>query len=82
MLDAKGATVAPGFFATNSQLGSVEVNSHGSDLSVDNPEIGASFDIQYTLTPESILLPVARLGGLTSAIVMPIPARGRFGRRR
>jgi imidazolonepropionase-like amidohydrolase len=79
VIDAKGATVAPGFFATNSSLGSVEVNSLGNDLSVDNPEIGAAFDIQYTLNPESILLPVARLGGLTSAVVMPKPARGRRG---
>jgi imidazolonepropionase-like amidohydrolase len=79
VIDAKGGTVAPGFFATNSSLGSVEVNSLGNDLSVDNPEIGAAFDIQYTLNPASILLPVARLGGITSAIVMPKPARGRRG---
>ncbi len=79
VIDAKGGTVAPGFFATNSSLGSVEVNSLGNDLSVDNSEIGAAFDIQYTLNPESILLPVARLGGLTSAVVMPKPGRGRRG---
>ena len=79
VIDARGSVVAPGFFATNSALGSVEVSSLGSDLSVNNPEIGASFDIQYTLNPESILLPVARLGGLTSAVVMPKPARGRGG---
>lgn len=79
VIDAKGATVAPGFFATNAALGSVEVQSLGNDLSVDNPAIGAAFDIQYTLNPESILLPVARLGGLTSAVVMPKPARGRRG---
>jgi imidazolonepropionase-like amidohydrolase len=79
VIDAAGGVVAPGFFATNSALGSVEVNSEGSDLRVDNPAIGASFDIQYTLNPESILLPVARLGGLTSAVVVPKPGRGRGG---
>jgi imidazolonepropionase-like amidohydrolase len=79
VIDAGGGVVAPGFFATNSSLGSVEVNSEGSDLRVDNPAIGASFDIQYTLNPESILLPVARLGGLTSAVVMPKPGRFRGG---
>ena len=79
VIDGTGRTVAPGFFATNSSLGSVEINSLGNDLSVDNPEIGAAFDIQYTLNPQSILLPVARLGGLTSAVVMPKPARGRRG---
>jgi len=79
VVDAQGGVVTPGFFATNSSLGSVEINSLGNDLSVDNPEIGASFDIQYTLNPASILLPVARLGGLTSAVVMPKPYRGRRG---
>jgi imidazolonepropionase-like amidohydrolase len=79
VIDARGGVVAPGFFATNAALGSVEVQSLGSDLSVDNPAIGASFDIQYTLNPESVLLPVARLGGLTSAVVMPKPGRFRGG---
>jgi imidazolonepropionase-like amidohydrolase len=79
VIDAKGGVVTPGFFATNSSLGSVEINSQGNDLSVDNNEIGASFDIQYTLNPASVLLPVARLGGLTSAVVMPKPYRGRRG---
>jgi imidazolonepropionase-like amidohydrolase len=79
VIDAAGGVVAPGFFATASLLGAVEVGSLGNDLSVDNPDLGAAFDVQYSLNPESILLPVARLGGLTSAVVMPIPASGRHG---
>jgi imidazolonepropionase-like amidohydrolase len=71
VIDAAGAVVAPGFFATNSLLGAVEVRALGDDLTVDNPDLGAAFDVQYSLNPESILLPVARLGGLTSAVVMP-----------
>ena len=77
VIDAHGGVVAPGFFATNALLGEVEVGSLGNDLQVDNPEIGAAFDVQYGLNPESGLLPVARLGGLTSAVVLPIPAGGR-----
>lgn len=79
VIDAHGGVVAPGFFATGSLLGEVEVGSLGNDLQVNNPEIGASFDIQYGLNPESGLFPVARLGGLTSAIVLPIPAGQRGG---
>lgn len=79
VVDAMGATVAPGFFATGSMLGAIEVASLGNDLTVDNPDLGASFDVQYSLNPESILLPVARLGGLTSAIVMPRSAAERGG---
>jgi imidazolonepropionase-like amidohydrolase len=79
VIDAKGGVVAPGFFATGSLLGAVEVGSLGNDLSVNNPAIGASFDIQYGLNPESGLLPIARLGGLTSAVVLPLPVGGRGG---
>ena len=79
VIDAKGGVVAPGFFATGSLLGAVEVGALGNDLSVNNPSIGASFDIQYGLNPESGLLPVARLGGLTSAVVLPLPVGGRGG---
>ena len=73
VIDAHGGVVAPGFFATSSLLGAVEVGSLGNDLQVDSPDIGAAFDVQYGLNPESGLLPVARLGGLTSAVVLPIP---------
>ncbi|HZZ33473.1 MAG TPA: amidohydrolase family protein [Phenylobacterium sp.] len=79
VIDAHGGVVAPGFFATGSLLGAVEVGSLGNDLSVNNPAIGASFDIQYGLNPESGLLPIARLGGLTSAVVLPLPVGGRGG---
>ena len=79
VIDAHGGVVAPGFFATGSLLGATEVGSLGNDLSVNNPEIGASFDIQYGLNPGSVQFPVARLGGLTSAVVLPIPAGRRGG---
>ncbi|HLZ77429.1 amidohydrolase family protein [Phenylobacterium sp.] len=79
VIDARGGVVAPGFFATGSLLGETEVGSLGNDLSVNNPEIGASFDIQYGLNPGSMQFPVARLGGLTSAVVLPIPAGRRGG---
>jgi imidazolonepropionase-like amidohydrolase len=79
VIDAKGGVVAPGFFATGSMLGAVEVGSLGNDLTVDNPDLGAAFDVQYSLNPESILLPVARLGGLTSAVVLPQSAADRGG---
>ncbi|HET6969636.1 MAG TPA: imidazolonepropionase, partial [Phenylobacterium sp.] len=79
VIDAAGGVVTPGFFATNSLLGAVEVGALGNDLTVNNPELGAAFDVQYSLNPESVLLPVARLGGLTSAIVMPRSAADRDG---
>jgi imidazolonepropionase-like amidohydrolase len=79
VIDAAGKVVAPGFFATDAVLGALEVSSEGSDLRVNNPEVGAAFDVQYALNPDSILLPVARLQGVTSAIVTPQAARGGDG---
>ena len=79
VIDARNRVIAPGFFATAAEIGGVEVGSLGNDLSVNNSGIGAAFDVQYGLNPASGLLPVARLGGLTSAVVLPIPVTGRGG---
>lgn len=71
VIDAAGGVVTPGFFATGGLLGAVEISSVGNDVTVDNPDLGAAFDLQYGLDPNSTLIPVARLGGLTSAVVLP-----------
>ncbi|MCR5875540.1 amidohydrolase family protein [Phenylobacterium sp. J426] len=74
VVDAKGGIVTPGFVAANSLLGAVEIGALGSDASVNNPELSAAFDVQYALNPDSFVIPVARLGGITSAVVTPRPA--------
>jgi len=79
VIDAQGGVVSPGLFATNSLLGLVEIRQVGDDLTVDNPKLGAAFDAQYGINPASTLIPVARLAGLTSAIVMPQSAADRGG---
>lgn len=79
VIDAQGGVVTPGFIAPNALLGAVEVRSLGDDLAVNNPEIGASFDVQYALNPASTLIPVARLAGITRAIVVPLSAGGGGG---
>jgi imidazolonepropionase-like amidohydrolase len=79
VIDAQGGVVSPGLFATNSLLGLVEIRQVGDDLTVDNPKLGAAFDAQYGINPASTLIPVARLAGLTSAVVMPQSAADRGG---
>lgn len=79
VIDAKGGTVTPGLIAANTQLGAVEVRSLGDDVTVDNPAISAAFDVQYALDPQSTLIPVARLSGITRAIVTPTSAKGGGG---
>lgn len=72
-IDAGGGVVTPGIIAPDASLGLSEVGS--VDGSVDNrtrtPGLGAAFDIQYALNPESLLIPVARAGGVTRAVVTP-----------
>nr|WP_315457948.1 amidohydrolase family protein [uncultured Sphingorhabdus sp.] len=73
IVDAKGAFVTPGLFAVNTALGLVEVSSVDGtlDARTRSMRINAAFDVQYGLNPASTLLPVARLGGITRAVVMP-----------
>jgi len=73
VIDARGKVVSPGFVAVDSGLGGSEVSSVGgaNDLSNGANTISASFDVSYGLDPWSFTLPVARLGGITRAIVVP-----------
>jgi imidazolonepropionase-like amidohydrolase len=81
IIDARGKVVSPGFVAVDSGLGGSEVSSvSGSDdLSNGANTISASFDVSYGLDPWSFTLPVARLGGITRAIVVPTHAGGGGG---
>lgn len=75
VIDAKGAIVTPGLFAPNTVLGVREVNSvkGTDDAKSASSDLGAAFDPQYGLNPDTTLVPVARLGGVTRAIVVPAP---------
>lgn len=79
LVDAKGGVLTPGFVAVNSMLGAVEISALGDDVDVKTPDIGAAFDVQYALNPDSNVIPVARLGGITSAVVTPRPEGGQGG---
>ena len=72
-IDAKGAYLTPGLIAVNTALGLIEVSSVDgtNDTKTHSVRICAAFDIRYGLNPASTLIPVARLGGITRAIVMP-----------
>jgi imidazolonepropionase-like amidohydrolase len=71
VIDAKGGVVTPGLTASDSGLGAVEVGAVGNDLTVNSPDVSAAFDVQYGLNPDSVLIPVARMGGITRAVVTP-----------
>ena len=73
VIDARGGVIAPGFVAVDSGLGGVEVSALGdtNDLRQASNSLSAAFDVSWGLDPDSFTLPVARLGGITRAIVVP-----------
>lgn len=73
VIDAAGNPVTPGLISSATQLGLVEVSSSQDtvDRSESGGRLGASFDIQYGLNFNSVLIPIARADGLTHGIVMP-----------
>ncbi len=73
VIDAAGQVVAPGFVAVDSGLAGTEVSAvyDTNDLRQRSNTLSAAFDLSYGLDPWSFTLPVARLGGITRAIVVP-----------
>ncbi len=73
VIDAAGGVIAPGFVAVDSGLGGVEVSAlqDTNDLRQSSNSLSAAFDLSWGLDPDSFTLPVARLGGITRAIVVP-----------
>ena len=72
-IDAAGGIVTPGLFAAASQLGLIEnsSNDHSSDASLQSGGLGAGFDIQYAVNPNSLLIELARADGFTRAATLP-----------
>jgi len=75
VLDARGKVVTPGFFDSTSQLGLVEVGavSGSRDARTEDDRVTAAFRVGDAINPGSSLLPVARVEGITRALVLPGP---------
>jgi len=72
VIDASGKVVTPGFIGALTSLGLVEVSSSSGvvDASIEMTPIsktGAAFDVQYAINPDSSLIAITRLEGITSA---------------
>src|SRR3546814_19582768 len=74
VFDGRGGVVTPGFIQADSTLGAVEVSQvpASADRATHSRSISAGFDISLGLTPDSILLPVSRLAGITHAVRHPL----------
>ncbi|MBB4632667.1 amidohydrolase family protein [Sphingosinicella soli] len=78
VIDAAGRPVTPGLVNAATQLGLVEVSGarETNDQSVASGALGAAFDVQYGLNPNSTLIAQARADGVTEAMVYPGSSAG------
>ena len=92
VIDAKGEVVTPGLIAADAGLAETEVGADEEalelgdmtagpgdgtrDLSTHAKDFTAAFDVQYALNPDSTVIPIARLAGITRAVVTPEYAYG------
>ena len=79
VIDAHGGVVTPGLVASNTPLSTEEIEGVGdtNDNATASETLSAAFDVQYAINPESVLIPIARLGGITDAVVTPTMKRER-----
>jgi imidazolonepropionase-like amidohydrolase len=73
VFDAKGMAVYPGLFDAETHLGLTEVGSdqNSNDLAEPSDEIMPHMHVADAFHAETVRIPVARLNGITNAIVAP-----------
>ncbi|TMQ67860.1 MAG: amidohydrolase [Candidatus Eisenbacteria bacterium] len=72
VVSCQGKHVYPGFIAPISALGLVEIGSvRGTVDYAETGDVNPNIRAQVAINPESDLIPVARVNGLTSALIVP-----------
>ena len=73
VIDAGGHLVTPGVVASNTSLGAGEVEGESSsdDNAGATDQLSAAFDVSLGVNPASMLIPVARVGGVTRSVIVP-----------
>lgn len=74
VIDATGRIVTPGFMTSYSQLGITEIElvRETADVEADEEIAEAAFDVADAINPNSTLIPVTRIEGVTRAFVAPL----------
>lgn len=74
-IDARGKWVTPGLFESSTNLGLVEVSGvrEANDVAVRDTgdQVSAGFDVSDGLNPRSMVVPVVRIAGVTTAVSRP-----------
>jgi imidazolonepropionase-like amidohydrolase len=80
VIEANGRPVTPGLMASFTQLGILEIDLEQTtnDTTADGKVATAAFDVTDALNPNSTLIPVARIAGVTRAVVAPEPGSSMF----
>ena len=72
VIDCKGKHVSPGFISANTVVGLIEVQTiEGSDDTRETGAINPNIRAEVMFNPDSDVLPVTRINGVTSALVVP-----------
>ena len=79
-IEAGGKPVTPGLMASATQLGIQEIQlvAETNDTSPDQSLDTAAFDVADALNPNSTLIPVARIAGVTRSLIVPADGAGVF----
>ena len=74
VIDAKGRPLTPGLVHPATHLGLLEVSAATDTVDADTKaaSLGADFDVQYAINPNSALVQLARADGVTRAISYPV----------
>jgi imidazolonepropionase-like amidohydrolase len=71
-IDATGRWITPGLFHAGSTLGLSDVGSvNATNESAHTGQVNAAFNVADGLDPATPLIPIARLGGVTTALTGP-----------
>jgi imidazolonepropionase-like amidohydrolase len=75
VIDATGKVVTPGLMDSDTRLGVVEISAYEgtSDGASRNERMTAAFNVAEGINPNSTLIPVTRVEGITRAVVAPVP---------
>jgi imidazolonepropionase-like amidohydrolase len=80
VIDAHGGVVTPGLIAVGAPVGLDEVSEgvpETDDSATASDRLSAAFDPQYAINPWSLVIPIARLGGITDVVITPDVRRSR-----
>jgi imidazolonepropionase-like amidohydrolase len=74
VIDAKGRPLTPGLVHPATHLGLLEVSAATDtvDTGTKAASLGADFDVQYAINPNSALVQLARADGVTRAVSYPV----------